>query len=54
MSNKNIYQRINEVMTEVEYVQKDATITGGGSYAGCDTYFGLCRELVLKLTGRDL
>ena len=33
MSNsKNIYQRINEVMKAIEYVQKDATITGGGSY----------------------
>lgn len=32
MSDQNIYQRINAVMTEVDYVQKDATITGGGSY----------------------
>jgi hypothetical protein len=29
---KNIYQRINDVMKEVSYVQKDATVTGGGSY----------------------
>ena len=28
----NIYQRINEVMKEVAYIQKDATVTGGGSY----------------------
>lgn len=32
MSDKNIYQRINAVMKVVEYVQKDATITGGGTY----------------------
>ena len=31
-SDKNIYQRINAVMKEVSYVQKDATVTGGGSY----------------------
>ena len=30
MSEKNIYQRINAVMKDVEYVQKDAAITGGG------------------------
>jgi hypothetical protein len=30
---KNIYQRINAVMKEVAYVQKDASVsTGGGSY----------------------
>ena len=28
----NIYQRINAVMREVQYVQKDVTVTGGGSY----------------------
>jgi len=27
---KNIYQRINAVMKEVQYVQKDAAVTGGG------------------------
>lgn len=27
---KNIYQRINAVMKEVEYVQKDKAVTGGG------------------------
>lgn len=32
MSTKNIYQRVNAVMKEVEYVQKDATISGAGSY----------------------
>jgi len=30
MSEINIYQRINAVMKEVEYVQKDAAISGGG------------------------
>jgi hypothetical protein len=28
MTSKNIYQRINEVMKEVEYVQKDAVVQG--------------------------
>jgi len=32
MSEKNIYQRINAVMKEVAYIQKDATIQGGGGY----------------------
>jgi len=31
MSEMNIYQRINAVMKEVEYVQKDASIAGGGA-----------------------
>ena len=31
MSEKNIYQRINAVMKEVEYVQKDGAINGGGA-----------------------
>ncbi len=31
MSELNIYQRINAVMKEVEYVQKDAAINGGGA-----------------------
>ena len=31
MSDLNIYQRINAVMKEVEYVQKDAGISGGGA-----------------------
>jgi len=30
MSEKNIYQRINAVMQEVEYVQKDKQVSGGG------------------------
>lgn len=30
MSDKNIYQRINAVMKQVQYVQKDASISGGG------------------------
>ena len=28
----NIYQRLHAVMQEVNYVQKDATVSGGGSY----------------------
>lgn len=31
MSDKNIYQRINAVMQEVEYVQKDKAVSGGGT-----------------------
>jgi len=31
MSEMNIYQRINAVMKEVEYVQKDGHISGGGA-----------------------
>ena len=31
MSDKNIYQRINAVMKEVTYVQKDKAVTGGGA-----------------------
>tara|TARA_R100000541_G_scaffold1817_1_gene6786 strand:- start:830 stop:1462 length:633 start_codon:yes stop_codon:yes gene_type:complete len=30
VTGKNIYQRINAVMTEVEYIQKDKAVTGGG------------------------
>ncbi len=30
MSDKNIYQRINAVMEKIAYVQKDASISGGG------------------------
>lgn len=30
MESKNIYQRINAVMKEVQYVQKDAAVTGAG------------------------
>jgi len=32
MAEKNIYQRINAVMQEVKYVQKDVSVSGGGSY----------------------
>ena len=33
METLNIYQRINKVMQEVKYVQKDSSITGaGGGY----------------------
>jgi hypothetical protein len=32
MSELNVYQRINAVMKEVEYVQKDISVSGGGSY----------------------
>lgn len=32
MSELNIFQRVNKVQESVKYVQKDAQITGGGSY----------------------
>ena len=32
MSGKNVYQRINSVMQQVKYVQKDVSVSGGGSY----------------------
>jgi hypothetical protein len=53
MSNEivaNIYQRINAVMKEVEYVQKDATITGGGSYKAVthDNVTAVLRPLLVK------
>ena len=32
MSGMNIYQRINAVMKDVSYVQKDVSVTGGGTY----------------------
>jgi len=32
MGELNIYQRINAVRKKVEYVQKDATVNGGGTY----------------------
>ena len=31
MSEKNIYQRINDVMKKVDYVKKDKSISGGGA-----------------------
>lgn len=31
MSDLNIYQRINEVMKEVDYVKKDKAVSGGGA-----------------------
>ena len=31
MDNKNIYQRINAVMQDVEYIQKDKQVSGGGA-----------------------
>lgn len=31
MSDLNIYQRINKVMAEVEYVKKDKAVSGGGA-----------------------
>ena len=30
MSDLNIYQRINAVMKQISYVQKDKAISGGG------------------------
>lgn len=51
MSEKNIYQRINEVMKEVEYVQKDASVsTGGGSYKAVthDMVLAVLRKAMIK------
>ena len=31
MSDLNIYQRINAVMQEVDYVKKDRAVSGGGA-----------------------
>jgi len=50
MSNtKSIFQRINEVQKAVKYVQKDATITGGGTYKAVthDQVIAVVREAVV-------
>jgi hypothetical protein len=47
----NIYQRINAVQKEVEYVQKDATVsTGGGSYKAVshDMVLAVLRPAMVK------
>ena len=47
MSEPNIYQRINACMKEIEYVQKDATVSaGGGGYKAVthDAVVGLVRK----------
>lgn len=46
----NIYQRINAVMKEVSYVQKDATVSGGGTYKAVthDNVTAVLRPLLVK------
>lgn len=51
MSNKNIYQRINAVMIEVKYIQKDGSISGSGpSYKAVthDMVTAKLRESIVK------
>lgn len=51
MSGLNIYQRINAVMQEVQYVQKDKAISGGGqSYKAVthDQVVSVCRKALVK------
>jgi hypothetical protein len=42
--NMNIYQRINAVMKEVDYAQKDTSVTGGGL-----NYKGITHDYVLSV-----
>lgn len=51
MTDKNIYQRINAVQSEIGYVQKDKAVsTGGGSYnaASHDKVTALLRQHMIK------
>lgn len=50
MSEKNIYQRINEVMKSVEYVQKDSKVSGGGTYTAVshDMVVAVLRKAMVK------
>ena len=51
MSELNIYQRVNKVMKEVEYVQKDSSVsTGGGSYKAVshDMVLAVLRKSMVK------
>jgi len=51
MSELNIYQRINAVMKEVQYVQKDAAVGGGGqAYKAVthDQVVSVAREALVK------
>lgn len=50
MSELNIYQRINEVMKKVDYVKKDTTVSGGGSYKAVthDNVTGLIRPHLVE------
>ena len=45
MSEKNIYQRINAVMKEVEYVKKDASVSAGAG----GTYKAVTHDMVLSV-----
>lgn len=51
MSDLNIYQRINKVMQDVKYVQKDSSITGaGGGYKAVshDQVVSVIRDSLVK------
>lgn len=51
MSDLNIYQRINKVMQEVEYVQKDSSVSGmGGGYKAVshDQVVSVARKSLVK------
>ena len=51
MSDKNIFQRINQVMQEVKYVQKDSSVSGmGGGYKAVshDQVISVIRESLVK------
>jgi hypothetical protein len=51
MESKNIYQRINSVMQEVKYVQKDSSVTGaGGGYKAVshDQVISVVRESMVN------
>ena len=48
---RNVYQRINAVMKEVEYVQKDKAVSGGGqNYKAVthDQVVSVCRKSLVK------
>ena len=49
MDSKNIYQRINAVMKDVEYVQKDAAISGGGA-----NYKAVTHDMVTAVIRKSL
>lgn len=51
MSDKNLFQRINEIRKEVAYIQKDKSVsTGGGSYRAVthDMVTAVTRESLVK------
>ena len=50
MSELNIYQRINAVMQDIKYVQKDVSVSGGGSYKAVshDMVLAVLRPLMVE------